>query len=331
MVREGKPTNRLTLVMVLTMLLLCIGPLSVVSAQAGAVVEGVTIKLDGEIMKMTDPVRTQDGRIYVPVSRIAGLLGASVSWDKNSEEATIHTVLKEKIVFGIDVPVVYFNGGRYLMDAAPFMAEGRIYVPLRHAAELMHAKVNWNAEDGILDLVTVQPAITTEEYGIDEISKEIGGTNAELLKRNGLDAKAALQAGTKLKVVVPSVLDTPAKPYTEADLMLLAKITMVEAGYEPYEGQLGIANIILNRVKDSRFPDTIKGVIYSGKQFPPAHNGLLDKSKPNASSLRAAKDALNGKNNIKNAVYFFNPKVSKGEFWSSLDVVVTIAHHSFAK
>ncbi|MDQ0063361.1 cell wall hydrolase [Paenibacillus harenae] len=331
MVKEGKPISRLTVVMVLTMLLLCIGPLSSVSAQAGTVVEGVTIKLDGEIMKLTDPVRMQDGRLYVPVSRVAGLLGASVSWDNDNEEATIHTVLKDKIVFGIGVPVVYFNGGRYLMDAAPFMAEGRIYVPLRHAAELMHAKVNWNAEESILDLVTVQPAITTEEYGLDEISKEIGGTNAELLKRNGLDAKAALQAGTKLKVVVPSVLDTPAKPYTEADLMLLAKITMVEAGYEPYEGQLGIANIILNRVKDSRFPDTIKGVIYSGKQFPPAHNGLLDKSKPNASSLRAAKDALNGKNNIKNAVYFFNPKVSKGEFWSSLDVVVTIAHHSFAK
>ena len=114
-------------------------------------------------------------------------------------------------------------------------------------------------------------------------------------------------------------------------MLLLAKITQVEAGYEPYEGQAGVANVILNRVKNSGFPNTIHDVIYSGKQFPPAHNGLLDKSVPNSSVLRAAKDALNGKNNVEDAVYFFNPKVSKGEFWSNREVIATIGHHSFAK
>lgn len=331
MVREGKPISRLTLVMVLTMLLLCIGPLSAVSAQDAAVLDGVTIKLDGEIMKLTDPVRMQDGRMFVPVARIADMFGAKISWDSDNEEATIHTVLKDKIVLGIGVPVVYFNDSRYVMDAVPFISGGRIYIPLRFVAELLHAKVNWNAENNTLDMTTVQPAVTTEDVGLDDVVKATGITEAELLKRNGLNAKSVIAPGTKLKVVIPTIFDYPAKPYTQEDLTLLAKITMVEAGYEPYEGQLAIANVILNRVKDTRFPDTIRDVIYSGKQFPPAHNGLLDKSKPNASSLRAAKDALNGKNNVKNAVYFFNPKVSKGEFWSSLDVIVTIGHHSFAK
>lgn len=124
---------------------------------------------------------------------------------------------------------------------------------------------------------------------------------------------------------------TEAEPYTEEELLLLAKLVQVEAGYESYEGQLAIANIILNRVEDSRFPGTIRDVIYSGKQFPPAHNGLLDKSEPNASVLRAVRDALDGKNNIEDAVYFFNPKVSKGSFWDSLDVVAKIDNHHFAK
>ncbi|MUT65710.1 cell wall hydrolase [Paenibacillus sp. NEAU-GSW1] len=331
MIRLGKPVSRLTLVIVMAMLLLCTVPMSIVSAAEAGAATGMKIKLDGDNVKMTDSARTLDGRLYVPLASLTKMFGADVSWDQDNEEATIHTNLNDTIVIGMGVPVVYFNEVRYKMDAVPFFTDGRIYVPLRQIAELLHATVYLDPEAEVVELETVKPAVTAEQYGLDEISKEYGVSKSELLKRNGLTGKDTIKAGTKLKVVIPSVYDSPAKPYTQAEFMLLAKITMVEAGYEPYEGQLAIANVILNRVKDERFPDTIRDVIYSGKQFPPAHNGLLDKSKPNASSLRAAKDALNGKNNVEGAVYFFNPDVSKGAFWSSLDVVATIGHHSFAK
>lgn len=301
MIKESKLVSRQMLVIVLALLLFCIGPLSIVSAQEeeASVENGVSIKLDGKIVKITDPILLLNGRLYVPIAHIAAMFDANISWDKVNEEATIHTIFKDKIVLGNGVPVVYFNDGRYRMDAAPFVTDGRTYIPLRHVAELLHAKVNFSPEDKIVDLETVQPAVTTENYGAQTVN--------------------------------PSVLDKKAEPFSEKDLMLLAKITQVEAGYESYEGQLGIANVILNRMKDSRFPDSIYSVIYSGNQFPPAHNGLLDKSRPSASALRAAKDALNGKNNVENAVYFYNSKVSKGSFWSSLKVIVTIGNHSFAK
>lgn len=333
MIRGNKRISRSLIIAICAMLLLTIGPLSVMAAQdvKAAVANNVTIKLDGEVLKIADPVRKLDGRLFLPVAEVAEWFGAKVKWDKKTEEATIHTIHGDVIVFGNEVPVVYFNNGRYILDQSPFIAEGRMYIPLRDTAELLHAAVKWNDAEDTAELITVEPAIVTAEQSIDEISKATGISKAELLARNGLDGKAAIKAGTKLRVVVPSVLDNKAKPFTEEDLELLAKITQVEAGNESYEGQLGVANVILNRVKDSRFPNTIKGVIYSGKQFPPAHNGLLDKSKPNASVLRAAKDALNGKNNVEKAVYFFNPKVSKGSFWNSLDVIVTIGHHSFAK
>jgi N-acetylmuramoyl-L-alanine amidase len=328
MIRENKPVTRLIMAMILGLLLLYIGPMSTVSAGEA---NDVTIKLNGESVKMKDPVFMQDGRLYAPVARIAEILGAKSSWDNVNEEVTIHTVLGDSIVLGNGVPVVYFNEARYQLDTAPLLTEGRLYAPMRQLAELLHANVNLNTELDVVELITVQPAVITEEYGLDHISKEFGGTKSELLKLNGLDGKAVIKPGTKLKVVIPSIFDKTAEPFTESDLMLLAKITMVEAGYESYEGQLGLANVILNRVKSASFPDSVRDVIYSGKQFPPAHNGLLDKSKPNASVLRAAKDALNGKNNVGNAVYFFNPEVSKGSFWSSLDVITTIGHHSFAK
>ncbi|RCW48897.1 cell wall hydrolase [Paenibacillus prosopidis] len=333
MIRSSKLNGKRMLIMLWAMLLLCIGPLSAAAAQGekAAIADDVTIKLDGKALKIADPVRMLEGRLFLPVANIAGMFGAKVNWDNENEEATIHTVLGDQIVLGNGVPVVYFNEGRYVMEVAPFLSDGRMYIPLRHAVELMHAQVKWNTEELAAELTTVLPAVVTEAYGLAEISNEAGSSTPALLQRNGLDSKSGIKEGTRLRVVMPSILDNKAEPFTEKDLMLLAQITQVESGYESYEGQLGVANVILNRVKDSRFPDTIQGVIYSGKQFPPAHNGLLEKSKPNASVLRAAKDALNGKNNVEKAVYFFNPNVSKGSFWSSLKVIATIDHHSFAK
>ncbi|MDQ6423220.1 cell wall hydrolase [Paenibacillus sp. LHD-117] len=319
-------------IVVAAMMLLAL-PMSASAAPWGAkAAQDTVIKLDGEAVKLSEPPIMLDGRLFVPVALVADLFKAKkIGWDKKNEETTIETALGDTIVLGDGVPVVYFNKARYVMDEAPFIEDGRMYVPLRHVAELLHAKVKWNKEEEAAELTTVQPAVVTEENGLGEIVKAFGTSQAELLVRNEMKTADGIKEGTSLRVVMPSIFDKPAKPYTEQDYTLLAKITMVEAGYESYEGQLAVANVILNRVKDARFPDSIRDVIYSGKQFPPAHNGLLDKAAPNASVLRAAKDALNGKNNVKGAVYFFNPKVSKGSFWSSLDVVAKIGHHHFAE
>ncbi|MBH5320375.1 cell wall hydrolase [Paenibacillus sp. GSMTC-2017] len=333
MIRGNQNIGKRALLIIWTMLLVSVWPMSVAAAQdeKTKVAKGVTIKIDGDKVKISDPIRKQDERVYLSVANIASIFGAKSKWDKENEETTINSAQGDKIVLGNGVPVVYFNEGRYVMKEEPFLVGGKMYMPLRQMAELLHATVKWNDEENTAEITTVKPAVVAADYGLAEISKQHGSTKAELLKRNGLDSKDPIKEGTKLLVVVPSIFDNEAKPFTEEDITLLAKITQVEAGNESYEGQLGVANVILNRVKDSRFPKSIKGVIYSGKQFPPAHNGMLDKSKPNESVKRAAKDALNGKNNVGGAVYFFNPKVSKGSFWDNLDVIVTIGHHSFAK
>lgn len=313
-------------------LLVAAMPLTAVAAQDKATVaEDMTIMLDGKAIKLTDPARVKANKLYMPVAQLAKLLGAKVDWDADNEEATIVNAVGDKIVLGNGVPVVYFNGARYVMEALPFETDGRLYVPLRDAAELLHAQVDWNDEERIATLTPVPEAVVTDEVGVAAIAETSGASEKQLLKRNELAAGEKVETGAQLRIVMPSILEREAKPFAEKDLLLLAKITQVEAGYESYESQLAVANVILNRVKDSRFPNTIKDVIYSGKQFPPAHNGLLDKSVPKATALRAAKDALNGKNNVEDAVYFYNPKVTKGAFWSGLTVVDTIGTHRFAR
>jgi len=103
--------------------------------------------------------------------------------------------------------------------------------------------------------------------------------------------------------------------YTDEDLYLLAKIVDVEGQGGSLELKLSVANVILNRVKNTSFPNTIKDVIYQVdvyKQFPPAHKESFSTRKAERSSLIAAKKALEGINPIENSL-FFNSKPFKSK------------------
>ena len=62
---------------------------------------------------------------------------------------------------------------------------------------------------------------------------------------------------------------------SNSDIQLLARAINGEARGEPYEGQVAIGAVILNRVKDSRFPNTIAGVIYQSGAFSSISDGQL--------------------------------------------------------
>lgn len=104
--------------------------------------------------------------------------------------------------------------------------------------------------------------------------------------------------------------------YTKEDLNLLAAIVQCEVGGCGKELKNAVANVVLNRVEDSRFPNTIKKVIYAKRQFSPAHNGkLLKVLKKGAdqSCLNAAQQALDGNNNASGYLYF-DGKPHKGGY-----------------
>ena len=70
---------------------------------------------------------------------------------------------------------------------------------------------------------------------------------------------------------------------------------------------LAVASVVVNRMKHSNYPDTLRGVIFQSGQFPPAHNGKVDKILERGvkdSCLKAAQDALNGKNNVGDCLSF---------------------------
>lgn len=96
---------------------------------------------------------------------------------------------------------------------------------------------------------------------------------------------------------------------TDADTtLLLAALIQCEAGGEPYEGQVAVGAVVMNRVRSAAYPDTIHGVIYASGQFTPAQSGkvnrVLESGKINQSCIDAAKEALSGVSNVGDLTHF---------------------------
>ena len=117
-----------------------------------------------------------------------------------------------------------------------------------------------------------------------------------------------------------------------SDVQLMARAINGEARGEPYEGQVAVGAVILNRVKDSRFPNTIAGVIYQSGAFTAVADGQINAPiAENSTVYKAAEDAMNGWDPTGGCVYYFNPNTATNKWIWSRPHVITIGKHRFCK
>ena len=149
---------------------------------------------------------------------------------------------------------------------------------------------------------------------VEEREKQLEQSKAELKKAEEEAAKQEAEAEKKKEeekaadnsTTQTTTQEQPVEADT-SDLYLLAAITYCEAGSEPYEGQLAVANVVLNRLRNGGYGKTLADVIYAPYQFTGckmwSFQGAL-KTGGSASCLKAAQEALNGVNNIGSCKYF---------------------------
>lgn len=113
------------------------------------------------------------------------------------------------------------------------------------------------------------------------------------------------------------------------DLYLLAKLIYSEARGEIYTGQVAVGAVVLNRVADAGFPNTLQGVIYQPWAFTALHDGQFG-LEPNATAYQAAQDALNGWDPSYGSLYYYNPSTATSSWIFSRTTVVVIGNHVFA-
>ena len=116
------------------------------------------------------------------------------------------------------------------------------------------------------------------------------------------------------------------------DGQVWARAVNGEARGEPYEGQVAVAAVILNRVRHSSFPNTISGVIYQPGAFTAVSDGQINVPiDENSTVYKACNDALNGWDPSGGAIYYFNPDTATNAWIWSRPLIKTIGKHRFCK
>lgn len=130
----------------------------------------------------------------------------------------------------------------------------------------------------------------------------------------------------------PKTAMVDAASSSKSDIQLMARAINGEARGEPYEGQVAVGAVILNRVKSSKFPNTISGVIYQSGAFTAVSDGQINTPISEGSTVyKAARDAINGWDPTGGCIYYFNPATATNKWIWSRPLVKTIGKHRFCK
>lgn len=149
---------------------------------------------------------------------------------------------------------------------------------------------------------------------------------------------------TKVLLILPAIVagiivlynsghESMAQPArSSGDVQLMARAVNGEARGEPYEGQVAVAAVILNRVKSPSFPNSISGVIYQPGAFTAVDDGQINEPiAENSTVYKACQDAMNGWDPTGGAIYYFNPDTATNAWIWSRPLIKQIGKHRFCK
>ena len=241
---------------------------------------------------------------------------------------TTNTVFSADTYGGYNLPVdIEVNGHFIKCEEKPILISGTTYIPLRAFSDAIGGNISWNE--------TERAAIMEKDghsfiFCPDDNRCLIDGANAEydsVLYQNLTFIPVRVISETlgydvlwddfylTVKITAPNTEiseEFREYPYTYEDMLYLSKITQIECGYEPFLVKLGVAGTVMNRVKSSKFPNTVRGVVFDtkyGVQFPPAHTSKIDVMSTKDTMI-AAKCALRGVQVVGNSLYFIDTDVA---------------------
>ena len=187
---------------------------------------------------------------------------------------------------------------------AQLEAEEKELEALKKQAEDEEAKVNTlvtNTSGSISETNSAISAAELEEAAYEaELAvqeQNIAALKKQLAEEQAMSRKAAQMAWRDVSELV----------YEEGDRDLLACLIYCEAANQPYEGQVAVGAVVINRLRSAAYPNTMAGVIYQNKQFSPVASGRLATRLAlgaNSQCYSAADDAMSGASPVGNCLYF---------------------------
>lgn len=151
------------------------------------------------------------------------------------------------------------------------------------------------------EIQTTEAEMLEYEKQLEEQKNSIAALQKELEEERRLSQLAAQSAWRDISEI----------SFADGDRYLLANLIYCEAGNQPYEGQVAVGAVVMNRVMSSVFPDTVVGVIYQNKQFSPVASGrlalALAEGHATEACYRAADAAMSGQTTVGNCLFFRTP------------------------
>lgn len=184
------------------------------------------------------------------------------------------------------------------------------------------------------EVIQIQTKLKRWGYYNGNIDGIYGSQTLEAVKyfqrKNGLVVDGIAGKRTLEAMGIFSSSSSSSASSSSNDVNLLARLVYGEARGEPYTGQVAVAAVVLNRVRNSNFPNTISGVIYQKGAFNVVDDGQINLT-PNSTAKKAAQDALNGWDPSYGSIYYFNPATATNKWIWSRPHVITIGKHRFCK
>ena len=182
------------------------------------------------------------------------------------------------------------------------------YVAAQNAAD--EAIANGSGEQAIMDTAAAAVAAYEKYVKVQNAADAAswGGSADTSASAAAEDTTAAEDTGyTEEPAPAETQTNSAASQVSASDLNLLAALIYCEAGNQPYEGQVAVGAVVMNRIASGAFPNNIHDVIYQAGQFMPTWDGALPRALANGSGggyVQAATDALNGVDPTGGALYF---------------------------
>lgn len=244
---------------------------------------------------------------------------------------------------------VYINNKAFLLRS-PYFIDGITYVPIRAFAKAMdeNSAIEWESENALAKVSTDGLSIKAyANYNYIEANGRCIGSDGKNILVDGVllvplrSMAKAFGASINWDSGLVSAFVTKGNEYitdgdsyyNQNDLHWLSRIINAEACSEPFMGKIAVGNVVLNRVNDSNYPNTIKEVIFQSYkdvyQFTPVKNGTVYNN-PSEDSIIAAKICLDGYSISDELMYFIREDIATSTWVSDTRTfVMNIGHHDF--
>ena len=242
-----------------------------------------------------------------------------------------------------------YKDGKQILKGQVADIGGTVYVPVQRFADLFgHFKTIYTeaTEQVVITGTNLSMTVKVGDPYIT-VNERIFYTGKKVISLGGwifvpltsmckaMNAKVTIRSGYYDAFITsgdPAKVLWASEYYNSDDLYWLSRIISAEAKGEPFAGQIAVGNVVLNRVRSSQYPNTVKGVIFDtkyGTQFSPVASGTIYQA-PTASAIRAAKICLEGYSLSTQMIYFYNPRIATSSWIGrTRPYIMTIGNHKF--